>query len=108
MNCRTHEHRHFERTLRSTDPIPGPRLAEGRTKNKTRLLFPSLKNGESVFLNVRRRVHARTASFETMRLSMNDALENLNVSYYVLSLSNARGTSLVLQLARRLSKEILR
>ena len=30
MNCRTHEHRHFERTLRSTDTIPGPRLAEGR------------------------------------------------------------------------------
>lgn len=29
MNCRTHEHRHFERTLRSTDTIPGPRLAEG-------------------------------------------------------------------------------
>lgn len=32
MNCRTHEHRHFERTLRSTDTIPGPRLAEGRSK----------------------------------------------------------------------------
>lgn len=32
VNCRTHEHRHFERTLRSTDTIPGPRLAEGRFK----------------------------------------------------------------------------
>jgi len=31
VNCRTHEHRHFERTLRSTDTIPGPRLAEGRS-----------------------------------------------------------------------------
>lgn len=30
MNCRTHEHRHFERTLRSSDTIPGPLLAEGR------------------------------------------------------------------------------
>lgn len=30
MNCRTHEHRHFERTLRSWDSIPGPLLAEGR------------------------------------------------------------------------------
>lgn len=30
VNCRTHEHRHFERTLRSTDTVPGPRLAEGR------------------------------------------------------------------------------
>lgn len=37
MNCRTHEHRHFERTLRSTDTIPGPRLAEGRL-SKQRLL----------------------------------------------------------------------
>ena len=33
VNCRTHEHRHFERTLRSTDTIPGPRLAEGRSRN---------------------------------------------------------------------------
>jgi hypothetical protein len=31
VNCRTHEHRHFERTLRSSDTIPGPRLAEGRS-----------------------------------------------------------------------------
>lgn len=38
VNCRTHEHRHFERTLRSTEMSPGPRLAEGRSKNKTRLL----------------------------------------------------------------------
>lgn len=30
MNCRTHEHRHFERTLRSPDTVPGPLLAEGR------------------------------------------------------------------------------
>jgi len=30
LNCRTHEHRHFERTLLSTETIPGPRLAEGR------------------------------------------------------------------------------
>ena len=30
MNCRTLEHRHFERTLRSSDTVPGPLLAEGR------------------------------------------------------------------------------
>lgn len=30
MNCRIHEHRHFERTLRSLDTVPGPFLAEGR------------------------------------------------------------------------------
>lgn len=30
MNCRTHEHRHFERTLRSLDTVPRPLLAEGR------------------------------------------------------------------------------
>lgn len=30
VNCRTHEHRHFERTLRSWDFTPGPLLAEGR------------------------------------------------------------------------------
>lgn len=42
MNCRTHEHRHFERTLRSTDTIPGPRLAEGRF-NKPKLLAPPLR-----------------------------------------------------------------
>lgn len=30
VNCRTHEHRHFERTLRSLDTVPGPLLAEGR------------------------------------------------------------------------------
>lgn len=39
MNCRTHEHRHFERTLRSTDTIPGPRLAEGRFST-SKLLAP--------------------------------------------------------------------
>lgn len=30
MNCRTHEHRHFERTLRSSDTVPGPLPSEGR------------------------------------------------------------------------------
>lgn len=30
VNCRTHEHRQFERTLRSLDPVPGPLLTEGR------------------------------------------------------------------------------
>lgn len=40
MNCRTHEHRHFERTLRSTDTIPGPRLAEGRFSTRI-LLAPA-------------------------------------------------------------------
>lgn len=30
MNCRTHEHRHFERTLRVSDFIRYPHLAEGR------------------------------------------------------------------------------
>jgi hypothetical protein len=31
VNCRTHEHRHFERTLRVSDSVRNPRLAEGRT-----------------------------------------------------------------------------
>lgn len=44
MNCRTHEHRHFERTLRSTDPIPGPRLAEGRLLIKKLLTFYCIIN----------------------------------------------------------------
>lgn len=35
MNCRTHEHRRFERTLRSSDTVPGPRLAEGRINYQT-------------------------------------------------------------------------
>lgn len=39
VNCRTHEHRHFERTLRSTDPIPGPHLAEGRLLYKKLLTY---------------------------------------------------------------------
>lgn len=39
MNCRTHEHRHFERTLRSSDTVPGPRLAEGRLSNKKKHVF---------------------------------------------------------------------
>ena len=33
VNCRTHEHRHFERTLRSMDTISGSGLAEGRSRN---------------------------------------------------------------------------
>ena len=45
MNCRTHEHRHFERILRSTDIIPGPRLAEGRFII-TRLLVLRQANAE--------------------------------------------------------------
>lgn len=42
VNCRTHEHRHFERTLRSTELSPGPRLAEGRSIKTTRLLVEYL------------------------------------------------------------------
>lgn len=46
VNCRTHEHRHFERTLRSTDTIPGPRLAEGRF-SYNKLLIASEQNERS-------------------------------------------------------------
>lgn len=35
MNCRTHEHRHFERTLRVSDHVRNPRLSEGRANCKT-------------------------------------------------------------------------
>ena len=33
VNCRTHEYRHFEHTLRSMDIIFGSGLAEGRSRN---------------------------------------------------------------------------
>jgi hypothetical protein len=35
VNCRTHEHRHFERTLRVSDSVRYPHLAEGREDVKT-------------------------------------------------------------------------
>lgn len=91
MNCRTHEHRHFERTLRSTDPIPGPRLDEGRSTNKTRLLcsrshFVVRTRKKSVSLNVRR-ARARRRSKRKRDLSMkNDDLENLNISFFIIYL----------------------
>lgn len=42
VNCRTHEHRHFERTLRSWDTIPGPLLTEGRANNQDCLMSDTL------------------------------------------------------------------
>lgn len=70
MNCRTHEHRHFERTLRSTDTIPGPRLAEGRFSTP-KLLAPLLVS----FL--KRDTRARTSDVgRSPRLRARDSNEN--------------------------------
>jgi hypothetical protein len=65
VNCRTHEHRHFERTLRVSDSIRYPHLAEGRItmtsygrcrllQSRKRARFPSILRGRGLGTQVAR------------------------------------------------------
>jgi hypothetical protein len=67
VNCRTHEHRHFERTLRVSDSVRNPRLAEGRMTNKpcrggARLVLADVARLVAVRLGARDRVAVRPPS----------------------------------------------
>lgn len=72
MNCRTHEHRHFERTLRSTDTIPGPRLAEGRFSTP-KLLAPLLVSRERHARAYERRWTLAEVARARLRLSLSSS-----------------------------------
>lgn len=84
VNCRTHEHRHFERTLRSSDSVPGPHLAEGRINFKDCSVFCVCFC--IIYTRIQQtseRVGCLTCKFEAYALKMRDILkrESGDISY---------------------------